>query len=81
VTFLANPFAYCSEVINNLSEAQLKGPHDSPDGRLCGREVLLAMFVHLAHHRGQAEIYFRDKGIKPPSCRVQFVNRSRQYLR
>jgi len=28
------------------------------------------MFVHVAHHRGQAEIYLRDKGIKPPSYMV-----------
>jgi uncharacterized damage-inducible protein DinB len=28
------------------------------------------MYVHVAHHRGQAEIYLRDKGIKPPSYRV-----------
>jgi len=25
------------------------------------------MYVHVAHHRGQAEVYLRDKGIKPPS--------------
>ncbi|MGZ3439408.1 MAG: DinB family protein [Polyangia bacterium] len=41
--------------------------HGSPDGRLPGRELLLAMYIHVAHHRGQAEIYLRDKGIKPPS--------------
>jgi len=33
---------------------------------LAGREVLLAMYTHVAHHRGQAEIYLRDKGIRPP---------------
>jgi uncharacterized damage-inducible protein DinB len=40
--------------------------HNSPDGRLSGREVLLAMYVHVAHHRGQAEIYLRNNGIAPP---------------
>jgi uncharacterized damage-inducible protein DinB len=44
--------------------------HNSPDGKLPGRDVLLAMYVHVAHHRGQAEIYLRDNGIKPPSYRV-----------
>jgi uncharacterized damage-inducible protein DinB len=24
----------------------------------------------VAHHRGQAEIYLRDKGIRPPSYKV-----------
>jgi len=28
------------------------------------------MYVHVAHHHGQAEIYLRDKGIKPPSYRI-----------
>jgi len=41
--------------------------NNSPDGRLPGREILLAMYVHVAHHRGQAEVYLRDKGITPPS--------------
>ena len=70
IRFLSDSFSYCSGVISGLSEQQLAGVHDSPDGRLAGREVLLAMFVHVAHHRGQAEIYLRDKGIKPPAYRV-----------
>ncbi|MGZ4820551.1 MAG: DinB family protein [Terriglobales bacterium] len=41
-------------------------PHTTLPMRLSGREVLLAMYIHVAHHRGQAEIYLRDKGIKPP---------------
>jgi uncharacterized damage-inducible protein DinB len=57
-------------VIPNLTEEQLGKVHNSPDGRLPGREVLLAMYVHVAHHRGQAEVYLRDKGIKPPSYMI-----------
>jgi uncharacterized damage-inducible protein DinB len=53
-----------------MTEEQLSRVHNSPDGRLPGREVLLAFFVHVAHHRGQAEVYLRDKGIKPPSYRI-----------
>ena len=70
VKFLSDSFAYCTDVISNLTDAQLSAAHDSPDGHLPGREVLLAMYVHVAHHRGQAEIYLRDKGIKPPSYRI-----------
>jgi len=70
VKFLSDSFAYCTDVISNLTDAQLTASHDSPDGHLPGREVLLAMYVHVAHHRGQAEIYLRDKGIKPPSYRI-----------
>jgi uncharacterized damage-inducible protein DinB len=70
VKLLSDSFEYCSGVIDNMGEEQLGKAHDSPDGRMPGREVLLAMYVHVAHHRGQAEIYLRDKGIKPPSYRV-----------
>src|SRR5207248_4321900 len=53
VKFLSDSFAYCTDVISNLTDAQITASHDSPDGHLPGREVLLAMYVHVAHHRGQ----------------------------
>jgi uncharacterized damage-inducible protein DinB len=70
VKFLGDSFDYCSGIIASLTDEQLGKPHNSPDGRLLGREVLLATYIHVAHHRGQAEIYLRDKGIKPPSYRI-----------
>jgi uncharacterized damage-inducible protein DinB len=70
VKFLSGSFEYCSAVITNLTDEQLSKVHDSPDGRLPGRELLLAMYVHVAHHRGQAEVYLRDKGITPPSYMI-----------
>jgi uncharacterized damage-inducible protein DinB len=57
-------------VIPSLTEEQISKPHNSPDGQLPGREVLLAMYVHVAHHRGRAEIYLRVNGIKPPNYMV-----------
>ena len=70
VKFLSDSFAYCATVIPNLTAGQLEAKHNSPDGNLPGREVLLAMYIHVAHHRGQAEIYLRDKGIRPPGYRI-----------
>lgn len=70
VKFLSDSFDYCSAVIPGLTDTQLNASHNSPDGRLPGREVLLAMYIHVAHHRGQAEIYLRDKGIRPPGYRI-----------
>jgi len=67
---LADSFQYCSAAISKLTDAQMAATHNSPDGRLSGREVLLAMYIHVAHHRGQAEIYLRDKGIQPPGYRI-----------
>ena len=69
VKFLSKSFEYCSGVIPYLTDEQVSKAHDSPDGHMPGREVLLAMYVHVSHHRGQAEVYLRDKGIKPPSYR------------
>lgn len=31
-----------------------------------GRQIMLNMFVHTAHHRAQCEVYMRLKGIEPP---------------
>jgi uncharacterized damage-inducible protein DinB len=67
VQHLRDSFDYCSGVIPGLNEQQLNAVHSSPDGKLRGREIILAFYVHVAHHRGQAEVYLRDKGIKPPS--------------
>lgn len=67
---LRDSFEYCTGVIDGLSADQLAAAHDSPDGRMPGREVLLAMYIHVAHHRGQAEIYLRDVGIRPPGYRI-----------
>lgn len=70
VKLLSASFDYCSGVIDNLSDQQLAATHSTPDGQLSGREALLAMYIHVAHHRGQAEIYLRDNGIKPPGYRI-----------
>ena len=70
VKFLSGSFAYCTSVIPSLTEENLGKIHNSPDGRLPGREILLAMYIRVAHHRGQAEIYLRDKGIRPPAYMI-----------
>jgi uncharacterized damage-inducible protein DinB len=66
VKALADSFDYCSAAIASVNAEGMDRPHSSPDGRLNGRELLLALYVHLAHHRGQQEAYLRIKGIKPP---------------
>jgi uncharacterized damage-inducible protein DinB len=68
--FLTESFDYCGTALPKLTEEQLNKAHDSPDGHLPGREILLAMYVHVAHRRGQVEIYLRDKGIRPPSYMI-----------
>lgn len=66
IKFLAGSFDYCAAAIATMTDDQMNRPHSSPDGRLNGRELLLALYVHMAHHRGQSEVYLRIKGIQPP---------------
>ena len=66
VKYIGDSFDYCSAQISSVTNEQMNSIHNTPDGRLNGRELLLALYVHMAHHRGQAEIYLRIKGIRPP---------------
>jgi hypothetical protein len=65
VKFLRASFPYCGGVIPGLGEEALTKPHNSPDGAPARAGNPAAMYIHTAHHRGQAEVYLRDKGIRP----------------
>ncbi len=56
-------FDYCSEIITPLSDDQL----NEMRGQGSVREVTEGAVMHMAHHRGQAEVYLRLKNIKPPA--------------
>jgi uncharacterized damage-inducible protein DinB len=61
-------FDYCSEIITPLSDDQLnelRGPEGRP--QVTVRELTEGVMVHMAHHRGQTEVYLRLKNIKPPT--------------
>jgi len=68
VTKLAGEsFDYCSEVVTPLTDAQLNEMR-GPEGRQSSvREMTEGVMVHMAHHRGQIEVYLRLKNIKPPT--------------
>jgi uncharacterized damage-inducible protein DinB len=66
VPFLKDTFEFCSKAITEMPasrESTVVGP---PNRNLTGGEWLWSYFTHTAHHRGQAEVYLRLKGIKPP---------------
>lgn len=54
-------FAYCAETLAAVKD------FDKQVGPMGVREVLLGAYAHMAHHRGQAEVYLRVKGLKPPT--------------
>jgi uncharacterized damage-inducible protein DinB len=63
---LADSFDYCTEVIQGAKDLDGTGKPDGTGKQMSGREVMLGAYAHMAHHRGQAEVYLRVKGIKPP---------------
>jgi uncharacterized damage-inducible protein DinB len=66
VAFLKSSFEFCNEAIAGLTPDRLDTVVGPPARNLTGFEWLWSYFTHTAHHRGQAEVYLRLKGIKPP---------------
>lgn len=64
--FLADSFDYCDKAVAAMTPERLDTVVGPPARNLTGFEWLWAYFTHTAHHRGQAEVYLRVKGIKPP---------------
>lgn len=63
---LAASFDYCSTVFSKVTDAQLDATHGSGERKPTTRDAMLSVLIHMAHHRGQAEVYLRLKGVKPP---------------
>jgi uncharacterized damage-inducible protein DinB len=66
IPFLTDTFEFCSKAITNMPASRMDTVVGPPNRNLTGIEWLWAYFTHTAHHRGQAEVYLRLKGIKPP---------------
>ena len=66
VQFLADSFTFCNEAVASMTPEKLDAVVGPPNRKMTGFEWLWAYFTHTAHHRGQAEVYLRMKGIKPP---------------
>jgi len=69
---LADSFDFCIAQLDAFTPAQMDKLYrvdwyGRPE--VTGRQLVLGMFVHTAHHRGQAEVYLRANGIKPPDYR------------
>ncbi len=65
VKFLTDTFDFCNRAVASMTPEKF----DAVVGgsrKMTGFEWLWAYFTHTAHHRGQAEVYLRIKGIKPP---------------
>jgi len=67
VAFLKQTFDFCNKAVAAVSLEQLDKIAGPAARNLTGYEWLWSYFTHTAHHRGQAEVYLRVKGIKPPT--------------
>jgi uncharacterized damage-inducible protein DinB len=68
VAYLRDTFDYCIAALDRITLSQLNQSLPGVGGRDSGsgRDALLNMYMHVAHHRGQAVVYLRLKGITPP---------------
>jgi uncharacterized damage-inducible protein DinB len=64
--FMKDTFAFCYRAITEVPVGRLDTVVGPPNRNMTGTEWLWSYFTHTAHHRGQAEVYLRLKGIKPP---------------
>ena len=67
ITFLKQTFDFCNQAVASVTLPQLDKVAGNPARNLTGYEWLWSYFTHTAHHRGQAEVYLRVKGITPPT--------------
>jgi len=67
VQFLGDSFAFCNQAAESMTPERTESVVGPPARKLTGFEWLWGYFTHTAHHRGQAEVYLRTKGIKPPT--------------
>jgi uncharacterized damage-inducible protein DinB len=70
IKFLTDSFDKCTKDLDAMPPEQLnKEVYKFRGQPVLAREALWYTFTHMAHHRGQAEVYLRVKNIKPPAWR------------
>ena len=69
IAFLKKSNDYCQQVVSKVTAAQLTKMYKSPDGDMTGTELITFVLDHSTHHRAQAEMYLRSKGITPAEYR------------
>jgi uncharacterized damage-inducible protein DinB len=64
--FMADSFDFCNKAVASMTPEKFDAVVGTTR-KMTGFEWLWAYFTHTAHHRGQAEVYLRMKGITPPT--------------
>lgn len=63
---LSDSFDFCIEGMQKMTDGDLLKTRGKAPRQMTAYEFLWGAFTHVAHHRGQLEVYLRLKGIKPP---------------
>ena len=63
---LTTSYDYCIDGLREMTDADLQKTVSTRMGSISKFELFWGGFTHAAHHRGQAEVYLRLKGITPP---------------
>jgi uncharacterized damage-inducible protein DinB len=66
VQFMRDAFEFCNKAVMAITSEKIDTVVGPVARNMTGFEWLWSYFTHTAHHRGQAEVYLRVKGIKPP---------------
>jgi hypothetical protein len=66
VKFLGDTCDFCQKAVASMTPEKLDAVVGTTR-KMTGFEWLWSYFTHTAHHRGQAEVYLRMKGIVPPT--------------
>jgi uncharacterized damage-inducible protein DinB len=69
IAFLKKSNGYCLQVVSKATPAQLAKTYKSEEGQMTGTELITILLDHTTHHRAQAEMYLRSKGITPTQYR------------
>ncbi len=64
--FMTDSFKFCNDAVASMTPEKLDAVVGT-SRKMSGFEWLWSYFTHTAHHRGQAEVYLRVKGIVPPA--------------
>lgn len=67
IKFLSDSFDFCNQAVASMTPEKMDAMVGPATRKMTGFEWLWAYFTHTAHHRGQAEVYLRVKGITPPA--------------
>jgi uncharacterized damage-inducible protein DinB len=69
MSLLRGSFDFCDKAVAAMTPERMDTVVGPAARNMTGFEWLWAYFTHTAHHRGQAEVYLRLRGIKPPDYR------------